>query len=128
MKQQKQKRYSGQKRLLEMSAMNRGEVWWVEFPNPVGGEIQKRRPCVIVSNDVSNRFLNRVQIVPLTSSVEKLRDGEAYVNVAGKAGKALATQIQTASKLRLRRKMARLTDFEIEQVEEAIRVQLGLDK
>jgi mRNA interferase MazF len=111
-----------------MSAMNRGEVWWVEFPNPVGGEIQKRRPCVIVSNDVSNRFLNRVQIVPLTSSVEKLRDGEAYVNVAGKAGKALATQIQTASKLRLRRKMARLTDFEIEQVEEAIRVQLGLDK
>ena len=108
--------------------MNRGEVWWVEFPNPVGGEIQKRRPSVIVSNDVSNRYLNRVQIIPLTSSVEKLRDGEAYVTVGGKAGKALATQIQTASKSRLLRRMARLTDFEMEQVEEAIRVQLGLSR
>ena len=108
--------------------MNRGEVWWVEFPNPVGGEIQKRRPCVIVSNDDSNRYLNRVQIVPLTSSVDKLRDGEAYVNVGGKPGKALATQIQTASKLRLLRKMARLTDFEITRVEDAIKVQLDLEK
>lgn len=108
--------------------MNRGEVWWVEFPSPVGGEIQKRRPCVIVSNDVSNKYLNRVQIVPLTSSVAKIRDGEAYVNVGGKPGKALATQIQTASKLRLQRKMARLTDVELEEVEEAIRVQLGMKK
>ncbi len=108
--------------------MNRGDVWWVDFPNPTGGEIQKRRPCVIVSNDVSNRYLNRVQIVPLTSKVDKLRDGEAYVTVGGKAGKALATQIQTASKLRLTRKMARLTEFELEQVEEAIIVQLGLGK
>lgn len=108
--------------------MNRGEVWWVEFPDPIGGEIQERRPCVIVSNDASNKFLNRVQIIPLTSSVEKIRRGEASVNFGGKAGKALATQIQTASKTRLSRRMGRLTDVEMEQVEEAIRTQLGLRK
>ncbi len=105
--------------------MNRGEVWWVEFENSVGGEIQKRRPCVIISNDVSNKYLNRVQIVPLTSNVEKLRDGEAYVNVGGKPGKALATQIGTASKSRLLRRLGRLTAFEMEGVEDAVKTQLG---
>lgn len=106
--------------------MNRGEVWWVDFPNPVGGEIQKRRPCVIISNDVSNRFLNRVQIIPLTSNIAELRAGEAYVNVGGKPGKALATQIQTASKERVLNRLGRLTDFELLQVEKAIRTQLGM--
>ncbi len=106
--------------------MNRGEVWWVEFPNPVGGEIQKRRPCVIISNDLSNRFLNRVQIIPLTSKVGKLQAGEANVNVGGKPGKALATQIQTASKERMLNRMGRLNNFELTQVEQAIKVQLGM--
>ena len=109
-----------------MLVMNRGEVWWVDFPNPVGGEIQKRRPCLIISNDLSNRFLNRVQIIPLTSNIAKLQVGEAYVNIGGKPGKALATQIQTASKLRLLNRMGRVSDFEIEQVEKAIRIQLGM--
>ncbi|MBP6003534.1 MAG: type II toxin-antitoxin system PemK/MazF family toxin [Pyrinomonadaceae bacterium] len=106
--------------------MNRGEVWWVDFPSPTGGEIQKRRPCVIISNDVSNRFLNRVQIIPLTSNVEKLQAGEAYVNVGGKPGKALATQIQTASKERVLNRLGRLTEFELLQVEKAIKTQLGI--
>ena len=52
--------------------MKRGEVWWVAFTSSVGGEIQKQRPAVIVSNDSSNTHLNRVQVVPLTSAVERL--------------------------------------------------------
>ena len=52
--------------------MKRGEVWWVNFEPSVGGEIRKVRPAVIVSNDAANKFLNRVQVVPITSRTDRV--------------------------------------------------------
>jgi mRNA interferase MazF len=104
----------------------RGEVWWVDFDPSVGGEIRKQRPAVVVSNDAANRHLNRVQVVPLSSQVERIYPSEAPVTFQGKPGKAMADQLTTVSKLRLIHCSGALSDAEMDAVDRAIRIQLGM--
>ncbi|NJO84455.1 MAG: type II toxin-antitoxin system PemK/MazF family toxin [Blastochloris sp.] len=106
--------------------MKRSEVWWVNVDSSVGGEIQKERPAVIVSNDIANRLLNRVQVVPLTSNVDRLYPSEAYVAVSGVQHKAIADQLTTVSKKRLTNQMGNISKSDFQAVERVIKIQLGL--
>src|SRR5579859_2479622 len=100
--------------------MNRGEVWWVNFDPSIGGETQKKRPGIIVSNNASNRHLNRVQVVPTTTNTTKTFPSEAMVTVGGQQSKAMADQLATVSKLRLLSKIGSIDGVEMSAVERAI--------
>ena len=106
--------------------MNRGDVWWVNFEPSIGGEIRKKRPAIIVSNNAANKYLNRVQVIPITSNTDRLFPSEAYVTVAGKKGKAMADQLATVSKQRLSKRIGSVSDDEMNRVVEAIKTQLDL--
>lgn len=104
----------------------RADIWWVAFPKSVGGEVRKDRPCVVVSNDAANTFLNRVTVVPLTSSVARLYPSEAWLTLNGIRNKAMADQLTTVSKERLSNKAGDVSEAEMDGIERAIRVHLGM--
>ena len=106
--------------------MRRGEVWWVNFNPSIGGEIEKKRPAVIVSNDASNNSLNRVQVVPLSSKTEKVYASEVLVVFEGKENKAMADQLTTVSKTRLSTRAAVLSPTDMHKIEASIKLQLGI--
>jgi mRNA interferase MazF len=106
--------------------MKRSEVWWINFDLSVGGEIRKKRPALIVSNNAANQFLNRVQVVPLTTSVGKLYPSETYVTFGRKKAKAMADQLTTVSKRRVINQAGTVSKTEMEGIERAIMIQLAL--
>lgn len=104
----------------------RGEVWWVSFDSSVGGEIQKTRPAVVISNDSANSALNRVIVIPITSQVTKVYPGEALITLNEEQRKAMADQIMTASKQRLKNKLGILSRADVSAVEAAVLLQLAI--
>lgn len=101
-------------------------MWWVNFDASIGGEIQKTRPAVIVSNNAANRTANRLQVIPITSRTDRIYPCEAIVVLNGEMRKAMADQITTVSKIRLGAKLGALSGSDLRLVDGAMRIQLGL--
>jgi mRNA interferase MazF len=72
--------------------------------------------------------LNRVQVVPLTTKVDRLYPSEAFVTLRGKKHKAMADQLTPVSKQRVYNRVGRLSKSDMAGVEQAIKVQLELEE
>ncbi len=111
-----------------MIPIKRGEVYWVAFDRSVGGEIQKTRPAIVISNNAANLTQNRVQVVPISSRTLNVYPGEALIELRGEKRKAIASQLGTASKLRVGSKVGTLSKEDLCRVEDAVLLQLGMDR
>lgn len=85
--------------------MRRGEVYYADLGPTVGSEVSKRRPVLIVSNDINNRVSSTITILPLTSNVDRVYPFEVLLESADsglpKPSKAQAQQVRTISKERI---------------------------
>jgi mRNA interferase MazF len=95
--------------------VKRTEVWLVELNPTVGSEVKKNRPCMIVSPDEANKYLNTITIVPLTST---LKSYPSRVNCSfdGKEGQVAVDQVRAVDKLRLKKKLGMLDKRIVEKV------------
>jgi mRNA interferase MazF len=89
--------------------MKRGEVWWVALDPAVGSDIQKTRPCLIVSPDVMVSGLRTILVAPLTSR-GRATSFRPPVSLKGKAGLILLDQLRAVDKSRLRNRMGKVSD------------------
>jgi len=95
--------------------VKRFDVWHAELNPTVGSEINKIRPCLVVSPDESNRYLNTVIIVPLTSTV-KPYPTRIDCQFMGKRGQLATDQIRSIDKSRLEKKLGILDEGTCEKI------------
>lgn len=84
--------------------MKRGEVWLCRLDPTVGREIQKTRPCLIVSPDELNALSPVLIVAPLTSGSRPARFRVA-VNFRGKEGLILPDQIRALDRQRMLKRL-----------------------
>jgi mRNA interferase MazF len=109
-------------------ALKRGDIHWVAFPQrePRGVEIEKTRPCIIVSHTGVNEYRKTVVIVPLTKGSKEAAPIIIEIPSAGDESKAVCDQIVAVDKRRIGERIGSLTLKEIAYFEECLRKVLGL--
>ena len=104
----------------------RGEIYWASLDPTVGSEVKKRRPCLVVSNDIINEMSEVIIVAPITSNVKKIYSCEVKSHIGKKLGKIMLQQCRAVDKSRLEEKLEHL-DFDVmSRVDEAIKVAFGL--
>lgn len=110
--------------------IKRGEVYWVSLDPAVGAEIRKTRPALVVSNDLNNLYAQTVTVIPLTSAVAKVYPFEVLLKPGAFGNKepvkAKPNQIRTVDKRRLGKPLGLVPAGLMAEVEEAVRLHLGL--
>ena len=110
----------------------RGEIWWVNLDPTVGNETAKKRPCVILQNDVGNARSDTTMVAPL------LKGSKNYpfvVNIEATAGNGLdenrgihLEQMRVVDNRRIDNKLGTIEDKYWSEIEKAVCIVLGFNK
>lgn len=84
--------------------VQRLEIWWVNLDSTIGSEVKKIRPCLVVSPNEVNQYLNTVTVIPLTSTL-KLYPTRLNCIIQGKQSQLVIDQVRSIDKIRLKSKM-----------------------
>ena len=87
--------------------MKAGDIWLAQLDPTVGSEIQKTRPCVVISPDDMNAHLRTVIVAPMTTGSRPARF-RIEVTFKGKQGLILLDQIRTLDRVRLVKRLGSL--------------------
>ncbi|MEY4756521.1 MAG: hypothetical protein RJA34_1419 [Pseudomonadota bacterium] len=92
-----------------------GEVWLVNLDPTLGSEIQKTRPCVVISPPEMHNHLRTVIVAPMTTGARPAAF-RTPLTFQGKDGLALLDQIRTVDKVRLTKRMGAVDADTLERI------------
>lgn len=102
-----------------MAVVKQYDVYWVDLNSTIGAEMQKIRPCVIISPKELNDHLDTVIIIPITSAIH----GYPYrvgCHLMKRDGEIATDQIRTIDKSRLKKRIATLAADEIVNLQDIL--------
>ena len=106
-----------------MGSIKQYEVYWVKLGPTVGSEIKKTRPCLVVSPDEMNSYLNTITVAPLTT---KFKDYPTRVKteLKGTPSWIVLDQLRSVDRGRLYQRVGTIKNLTIGKVKEVIRAML----
>lgn len=117
---------------LKVGRINRGDIWIVNLNPALGREVHKKRPALIISNNDLNQNTFHVIVIPSSTIIPEVVS-EELVFVSGISGFAkdsvlLPLFIRSIDKIRLIKRVGKLPDHKMEEIEAALDLVLGITK
>jgi mRNA interferase MazF len=109
----------------------RGEIWLVNWNPARGSEQAGKRPALIIQNDIGNKnasttivaaISTSVKLYPMNVKIEPHESGLHHLSIVK------TSQILTIGKIRLEKKLGQLSEEKMEEVNQAIKLSLDLDR
>ena len=99
------------------------EVYMLDLDPTVGSEMKKIRPCVVISPNEMNKYLNNIIIAPMTSTI-KGYPTRVEVNFKEKKGEVVLDQIKTIDKTRIIKLLGNIDKKEIKEIKRVLKEML----
>ncbi|OBG93869.1 PemK family transcriptional regulator [Mycobacterium sp. E3298] len=116
---------------VDNETYKRGDVFLADLSLVIGAEQGgSNKPVLLLQNDIGNRFSPTVIVCVITSKVKKQMPTHVYLsaenNNLDRESYALLEQIKTIDKRRLIKKVTKINDVDMELVDNALKISMGL--
>lgn len=118
---------------MTTTIVKRGDIFYADLSPVVGSEQGGIRPVIIIQNDIGNKYSPTVIISAITSQINKAKL-PTHVEISSeeyglnKDSVVLLEQIRTLDKRRLKEKIGHMSDSDMEKVDQALLISVGLQK
>ena len=102
-----------------VSDPRRDEVWLISLDPTRGAEMQKTRPCVVVSPDEMNRHLRTLIVAPMTTT-ERRYPSRVALTFRGQHGEVALDQLRAVDRQRMMKKLGKISPGASETVSSAL--------
>jgi len=113
------------------TVVKRGDIFYADLSPVIGSEQGGIRPVIIIQNDIGNKYSPTVIVAAITSQINKAKL-PTHVEISSeeyglnKDSVVLLEQIRTVDKKRLKEKIGHMTERDMQKVEEALLISMGL--